>query len=203
MKGMLLGAVAAAVGVLVAAAAVLHFGWIDFAADVPHSRPVAALIEFARERSVARGSRAVAPPADLADAGRIRRGAGNYDAMCVNCHLAPGVADTEIRRGLYPQPPDLAKAPDAGASIERAAARSFWIIKHGIKASGMPAWGRGGMDDADVWDLVAFLGALPTLSAQRYREQVAASEGHVHGGAKAESHENAKSRAHDHKGHAH
>lgn len=202
-RAMAIGALGAAVAGTAAAAAVLTLGWVDFAADVPHGPAVHGLIEFAREQSIARRSRDVTPPPDLADAGRIRRGAGNYDAMCVNCHLAPGVADTEIRRGLYPQPPELAKPADAGAPPERVAARRFWIVKHGIKATGMPAWGKGGMNDAEVWDLVAFLGALPTLSAQQYREQVAASTGHMHGGAAIEPRRDATPHVLDHKGHAH
>src|SRR3546814_7101354 len=70
---------------------------------------------------------------DLDDQGRIVQGAGNYDAMCTGCHLKPGVRETELSKGLYPAPPDLTRA-------EIDAAEAFWVIKHGIKASGMPAW---------------------------------------------------------------
>lgn len=164
-----------------AALLALQAGWLDFAADTPHRPVVSRLIEWARERAIARGAAAVVPPADLSAAERIRRGAGNYDAMCVGCHLAPGVAESEIRQGLYPKPKNLAEAsPEAGSSA--ADARRFWIIKHGIKASGMAAWARGGMDDEAIWDLTAFLKALPGLSADAYGRLVAASEGHVHGG---------------------
>lgn len=215
-RAIAIGAMSTAVAGTAAAAAVLTLGWIDVAADVPHARAVHSVIEFARERSIARRSREVVPPPDLADAERIRRGAGNYDAMCVDCHLAPGVAQTEIRRGLYPQPPELAKATAAGSSPERAAARSFWIVKHGIKATGMPAWANGGMDDAAIWDLVAFVGVLPTLSPQQYRNEVKASDGHAHGGMEgahphekaakedSDSHRNdAVLHGHDHSAHGH
>lgn len=182
MKKMLIGGLAAAAIAIAGAAVVLAMGWIDVAADTPHSPVVHDLIEFARERAIARCSREIAAPADLDSAERARRGAGNYDAMCAGCHLAPGVADTEIRRGLYPQPPKLTHEAASVLPPEQTAARRFWIIKHGIKASGMPAWGQGGMADADIWDLVAFLRVLPTLSPQQYRQQVAASEGHSHRG---------------------
>ncbi len=101
---------------------------------------------------------------------QIREGAGNYDAMCAACHLAPGVSQTELSRGLYPAPPDLtANAVDL--------AKAFWVIKHGIKASGMPAWGVS-MDDKYIWNMAAFLQTLPDLDATQYRDLVASSGGH-------------------------
>ena len=204
MKGILTGVIVAVLAATASAAAALYLGWIDVAADKPHSPAVHALIEFARERSIARQTRDLLPPGDIDGVERIRRGAGNYDAMCADCHRAPGVGESEIRRGLYPHPPDLTRAA-AGLPPDRAAARRFWIIKHGIKASGMPAWSKGGMDDADIWDMTAFLGALPTLSAQQYRLQVAASGGHMHGGRPQQDMPKppAKGRAHDHSSHAH
>lgn len=187
MNKILLGALAtlafgATTGALVASA-----GLIDVGADTPHSQPVVAALGFVRERAIARRVADLAPPADLADPERVRRGAGNYDAMCVECHLAPGLPDSEIRRGLYPTPPNLA-LPGEGGAAGRNPARDFWIIKHGIKASGMPAWSKGGMEDEAIWDLAAFLQTLPTLSLPAYRELVAASDGHSHGGMDAHAH---------------
>lgn len=165
----------------VIATALLQFGILDFAADTPHSPAVHRLIEWARERSIARGTAAILPPADLSDAGRIRRGAGNYDAMCVNCHLGPGMEDSEIRKGLNPAPPNLSK-PTEGPDSGSADARRFWIIKHGVKGSGMPAWSKGGMDDESIWDLTAFLKVMSALSPEAYRRQVHSSDGHSHAG---------------------
>jgi hypothetical protein len=123
------------------------------AADVPHSSLVHGVVEAGRERAIARRIGDITPPRDLADPERVRRGAGNYAAMCADCHLTPGVANAEIRLGLHPTPPDLTltRAAVAGQSAETAAARQFWIIKHGIKASGMPAGSKAGMDDASFW----------------------------------------------------
>lgn len=182
MNKILMGGLAALGLAGAAVAVVVQTGLVDVSADTPHSPLVFQLIDYARERAIARRLAAIQPPADLADAGRVRRGAGNYDAMCAGCHLAPGVDNSEIRQGLYPTPPNLTRPADAQESGELAAARQFWIIKHGLKASGMPAWSKGGMEDAALWDLVAFLRVLPTLSAAQYRAVVAASEGHSHGG---------------------
>lgn len=178
MKKILLGALGlGAVTVM----GLLHAGAIDMAADKPHSPAVYRLIEWAREQSIARRAADIIPPDDLSDAGRIRRGAGNYDAMCANCHLSPGSEDSEIRKGLYPTPPNLSKPANADDS-DRTDARRFWIIKHGVKASGMPAWSKGGMEDEAIWDLTAFLKIMPSLSPEEYRRQVEASDGHTHGG---------------------
>lgn len=185
--GLRLGGAAVAAGA--AGAALLWSGVYDVGADAAHTRPVYALLEYARERSVAVRAGALTVPAGLDDAERVRRGAGNYAAMCAGCHLTPESGPSELSRGLYPAPPNLSQR-------EVDAASAFWTIKHGIKASGMPAWG-GSMDDAHVWDLVAFLGRLPSLDAQGYRELVARSDGHSHGGGESMP-------GHDHEGgHAH
>ena len=166
---------------LLAGAAFVYSGAFDPAADAPHSQPVHWLLENLRHRGIGRRVGGLQVP-DLTDPQRISSGAGNYNAMCAGCHLQPGVTDSEMHRGLYPQPPALAvmarrTPPD----------HAFWIIKHGIKASGMPAWGKS-MDDQAIWGLVAFLQQLPTLSADDYHETVEHSSGHAHGAAESASH---------------
>lgn len=163
---------------LLFAAIFIWFGFYNFAADVKHSRPVFSLIETARERSVqVRAAKIGVPP--LEDRAAIVKGAGNYQAMCAQCHLAPGMGPTELSRGLYPSPPPLAKR-DVDPAV------AFWTIKHGIKASGMPAWGTS-MGDQDVWNLVAFVKKLPRMEVIAYRELVQSSSGHSHAGSGAAS----------------
>ena len=199
MKKILLGALGVLALGSATALGLLQAGVIDVSADTPHSPAVHRLIEWAREQSIARRTVDIVPPADLSDAGRVRRGAGNYAAMCANCHLFPGVEDTEIRKGLYPIPANLAK-PAETADSRRTDARRFWIVKHGIKASGMPAWSKGGLEDEAIWDLTAFLKVMPSFSPEEYRRQVEASEGHSHGGV--EEHD-AKPHTHTHAAHKH
>ncbi|MDH4191217.1 MAG: cytochrome c [Betaproteobacteria bacterium] len=175
-----LGAVLALAGAF--ATVVFFGGFVDVSADTPHAALVFDFIEGARERAIRRRARDIAPPADLSDPKRIGRGAGNYQAMCEECHLSPGMHNSELRQGLYPTPPDLTKAPTERMPDGAESARRFWIIKHGIKASAMPAWSKGGMEDSAIWDLTAFLGRLPALSAEQYQGLVAASAGHAHSG---------------------
>lgn len=174
--------VLAGVGLLGTTGAI-YFGVVHPGADEPHSELVYRLIETARERAIAVRADDLTVPA-LGDAEQIKAGAGNYAAMCTGCHLAPGMAPTELSQGLYPAAPALATvgAPDP--------ARAFWIIKHGIKASGMPAWGKS-MDDPYIWGMVAFLQKLPTLTPAQYKDLVASSGGHSHGGGEGMPHDDA------------
>ena len=164
-------------------------GLYNIGADNHHTRPVYEMMEVLRERSIeARASKLQVPA--LNNPARITQGAGNYDAMCTGCHLTPGAAETELSRGLYPAPPNLTKtAVDAG--------KAFWVIKHGIKASGMPAWGKS-MDDEYVWNMVAFLQELPKLNAEQYQALVDRSGGHSHGGGESHGHAHAEGVADDH-----
>lgn len=185
MNRFLMG-VAATLGTgVVVGAGVVYSGMVDVSADTPHSALVYRVIEIAREKSIEKSIRDSIVPANLSDTERVRRGAGNYAAMCVECHLAPGKANSEIRKGLYPEPPDLSQL---GKTQVDAAARQFWIIKHGIKASGMPAWSKGGIEDGAIWDMVAFIQKMPSLTADQYAALVESSDGHSHGGLDGDNH---------------
>jgi mono/diheme cytochrome c family protein len=160
------------------ASAVIWSGIYNVGADDPHWAATYHVLELARTRSVARHAAGIEVP-DLADPALIRSGAGNYSAMCVTCHLSPDAEETELSVGLYPRPPRW----DALGRTEPRAA--FWVLKHGIKASGMPAWGKS-MDDKYLWGMVAFMQQFPSMSAAQYRTQVAASDGHSHGGGETD-----------------
>lgn len=206
MKRFLAGFVAALIVASVAIGGFLSLGFVSFAADEPHSRFLTSLISMLRERSIARAAADIVVPPDLDSPARALRGAGNYDAMCAGCHLKPGNDDTEIRRGLYPKPPALTVP---AAENENRDARRFWIVKHGIKGSGMSAWAKGGIEDESIWDLVAFMRQLPQLSNADYLARVQASGGHAHAGLNnamataGEQHPGANTPAHSHTNHKH
>jgi mono/diheme cytochrome c family protein len=171
-------ALALVVGIAVAAIAiVVGTGIYNVAADEEHTALGYWLLQTTRDRSIAARAADIEVP-DLADLERVKRGAGNYDSMCVGCHLAPGAQETELSRGLYPEPPNLSSADNFNP------ARAFWVIKHGIKSTGMPAWGKS-MEDSYIWDMVAFLREMPSMSAEQYATAVRGSEGHSHGGGES------------------
>ena len=160
------GLVAGALLVLVVAAVGgIYAGLYNIAADVPHTQPVYWLLETARERSVTARARDIVVPKDLDDANRISKGAGEYAEMCSGCHLAPGMKRTEISQGLYPRAPELRRKTDLTP------AEQFWIVKHGVKMTGMPAWGVTHEDEL-LWDVVAFVRKLPELTPEQYEALV-------------------------------
>lgn len=171
--------------IVAAAATYVGFGGYNVGADVPHWGITANIIQAIRERSMTVHAQHIAIPAALDQPQRIAAGAGLYDEMCTGCHLAPGVENSELRRGLYPQPPDF---PSEGIDDLQTA---FWVIKHGIKLTAMPAWGKSHTDE-QIWDMVAFLQQIKGMTAARYHALVAAAtpeekdhehEAHGHGDA--------------------
>lgn len=149
-------------------------GVYDVAADTPHLGPVARLIDAVRMRSVEVRAEDVVRPADFNDPKRVAAGASLYNEMCSGCHLAPGMEPSEISRGLNPRAPVLTRS--TGLSPEQ----EFWVIKHGIKMSGMAAWGVT-HDDTLIWNMVAFIDKLPSLSAADYQAATKNSgEAHEH-----------------------
>ena len=200
---------------MLAGIAFIYSGTYDAAADQPHGGLVFFLAETARERSIAVRAKNIDVP-NLTDPKTIAAGASEYAEMCTGCHLAPGMKDNEMRPGLYPYPPNLGehrygKQQDP-LDVQGSAARQFWIIKHGIKMSAMPAWGKT-HDDATIWSMVAFLQTLPTLTPEQYAAMTQDSEssheasghGHMHDVEKADS-DNIESKTKDHsldEGHDH
>jgi len=136
-------------------------GVYNIGADDHHTKIVLAILEQLRERSIAVRAGSVDVP-NLEDPKRIAAGGEHYAMICVNCHLAPGITSSNLRPGLYPHPPNLAQ------EYPRDPQRAFWTIKHGIKMSAMPAWGKT-LDDAAIWDLVAFLRQMPAMSPDAYQ----------------------------------
>ena len=142
--------------------ALVGSGFYNIGADDHHTTMVLAAIQALRERSIAVRAVNVEVP-DLAAPGRVAAGAHAYAALCSSCHLAPGVAKSPLRPGLYPHPPNLVQEDI------RDARSAFWTIKHGIKMSAMPAWS-GTLNDEAIWDIVAFLRQMPSMSPETYQQ---------------------------------
>jgi mono/diheme cytochrome c family protein len=152
----------------IVAAIFIYSGIYDIGADKPHSKIVFSAIETLRDRSVEKHAADVKVPADLNDPKRVAMGAGLYNEMCTGCHLGPGIERSELSQGLYPEAPELAQGDDLSP------AEQFWVIKHGLKLTAMPAWGKT-HDDQLIWDLVAFVRAMPKLNPAQYKAAVASA----------------------------
>ncbi|WP_298906690.1 cytochrome c [uncultured Psychrobacter sp.] len=147
--------------------AVVSSGVVNVGADQEHSPMMYSFLETARNRSIENASKDIVVP-DLQKVDMISSGGADYKDMCAGCHLSPGVAQTDFSESLYPKPPNFTKADIVKRYQTKAGAQqSFWAIKHGIMASGMPAWGAS-HDDGRMWAMVAFIRSLPELSEAQY-----------------------------------
>lgn len=147
----------------------IYLGVFNVAADEHHSKPVLRFLEVVREHSIHNRARDIEIP-PLNEPEMLMAGGADYNEMCSGCHLKPGTTNSELRSAMYPQPPDLTR-------VKRdSPAETFWIIKHGIKMSGMPAWGAT-HDDARIWAMVAFLQQLPRLTPDQYQILTARGDG--------------------------
>ena len=160
----------------VTAAGVIYSGAYNVAATSEHWPITRWALQTTVHRSVARQAADIDAP-QLGSEAQLLAGAANFDAMCSGCHAPPGGRQSVAARGMYPRPPELTHAAE-----EKSASEIFWVIKHGIKASGMPAWGASHGDE-ELWAMTAFVEQLPDMSTADYRQmlQTAKARGIGHG----------------------
>lgn len=104
------------------------------------------------------------PPVNLDDPQVIQAGARAFAQHgCVNCHGGPGVNWAKFSEGLNPDPPDLKDV----AGLEPA--QLYWVIKNGIRMTGMPSFEKAGVSDQDIWQIVAFVKKLPNVPGADYK----------------------------------
>ena len=151
----------------------IYSGFYPMGADTHHHPLTYWMLETLREKSIARAAKNIQVPKDLDSSDRWLAGGADYNDMCASCHLKPGNTKSDFSIGLYPSPPNLSLLSDRhnqsqGLTNNESVKRQYWIIKHGIKASGMPAWGPTHSDER-IWNMVAFLQRLPGLSKDQHR----------------------------------
>lgn len=170
----LIGAMATLILLAAAGFGVVWTGAYDVAATDPHADPVRWALDTTLENSVERRSRGIAVPASFGPE-RVKSGFSDYDAMCAQCHGAPGVEPAEWAPDMRPSPPSLSEAATHWQANE-----VFWILRHGIKMSGMPALGPTHSDE-DLWAITAFVEQLPEMSPEAYAALREKAAGGHHG----------------------
>ncbi len=156
----LAGFIAAFVVVALAATVVILSGVYDVAATVPHTALEELILSSTMRYSVE--AHAGNESRETWSEEQVREGFKQYDEMCIICHAAPGKERTDISKGLRPNPPKLAEWAKRWNNAEL-----FWIIKNGVKMTGMPAFGPTHRDEL-IWDVVGFVRRLPNLSAEEF-----------------------------------
>jgi mono/diheme cytochrome c family protein len=160
-------------------------GWIviggryNTGANSPHKEIVAWALHTTMIHSVRKRAEDIHPPESFTSA-EIAAGAAEYKRHCVSCHGGPGVARAPWTSALLPTPPFL-----IDASRHWTPAQLYKIVHDGVKMTAMPAWGEIEPDET-IWDIVAFLITLPSLSPREFERDVseartAAQDGAVGG----------------------
>jgi mono/diheme cytochrome c family protein len=145
--------------------AVEHLGLFDVSASTAHPNVVRQIVHRTMVQSVERQATATAPR--QVEPRMLVAGLCAYRDHCESCHGGPAVARSAWANGLYPTPPYLIDARNRWTPSQL-----HWIVSNGIKMTAMPAW-RASMADRDIWNVVAFLDALPRLSGREYAETAA------------------------------
>lgn len=113
-------------------------------------------------------------PANVTDE-QLRTGAEEYRAMCRPCHGTPGGARGELGKGMKPHPPDL-----ADSAQEMPIAELAWVIHHGIRHTGMPAFGSTHLPE-DLAAVAAFVERFDEMTPEEYqRWEGDAAAAHTH-----------------------
>lgn len=123
---------------------------------------------------------------DLDRAELQRHAMPHYQEMCRYCHGVPEYAPKEFASGLYPSPPEMT---DGHVQEEWKSSQIYWIIKHGIKITGMPAFGPT-HSDKEIWGLAAITEQVPRMTSDQYRQSLKAVTGNEE--RQAEGHHNSK-----------
>ena len=170
-----LGAGAMLAFVVVVGLGVVYSGAVNVAATEEHSALTRWAFDTTFHRSVERRARGVGEPPAFTPA-MVQTGAGEYRAMCQQCHGGPGVERQPWAAAMRPRPPHMTEA-----AAEWSPREVFWLVDHGVKATAMPAFGPT-HDDATLWAIAAFVGELPAMTPARYAELTAAGGGDGEGG---------------------
>ena len=164
---------ALAIIVVIAAAVYFFGGYYNVAATEPDLGIVKWALAQVRTASIDHHA-GDQPPAGYDDPAKIQEGARVYSVIgCVNCHgvpVAPGTTWAKFSEGLHPDPPGLKEL--AG---DRTPSQLFWVIKNGIKMTGMPSFALAGAKDEELWSIAAFVKKLPNISEADYRAWTASA----------------------------
>lgn len=149
------GIVFAVVAIIVAASVYTYFGHMPVNADVAPSRIETYFAGHALDASIELQAAKVNSPVQPTE-DNLLRGMLIYSMNCAQCHGAPTRKGT-LGNGEYPPAPQFTNDPPDMPDHQ-----NYWVIKHGIRYTAMPAWGKMLSDD-DIWKVTTFLGQWKKL----------------------------------------
>lgn len=163
LRTLLFGLAAVLLAGATAGAVLVYMGFYDISAMRQHTKPVFHLLDYAMLRSIEVRAD-TPPPDDLGDERRVQAGLARFQQHCLQCHGAPGVPPQAVAFGLTPAPANLLHAGRTWPANE-----IHWVVRNGVKMTGMPGWAYR-LGEEEIWDVVAFVQAMPRLSPRRYAE---------------------------------
>jgi mono/diheme cytochrome c family protein len=154
-------AIIGALAIIAAISAAIFFlgGGYNVAGTSEEPSIVNWTLAYVRAASIEKRANNQAPDS-LDDPSVVQVGARAFATRgCLMCHGGPGVKWAKFTEGMRPYPPDLKEiAP------ERTAPQIFWVVKNGIKMTGMPSFGLIEVPDQEIWAIAAFVKKLPNVS---------------------------------------
>jgi mono/diheme cytochrome c family protein len=158
MRGFLLGIIFTLIVLAAGGWWCVKQGYMDFAADQKPSWAEEKVAMAAVDASTDRRASDAKNPVEPTET-NVTAGAQIYLDHCAGCHGVPSNPDSTFARSFNPPAPEFFQdAPDMSAS------QNFYIIQHGIRWTGMPAWGKT-LSDTQIWTLCAFLDNTEKLPA--------------------------------------
>ena len=159
MRKVFLGFVIAVVVVLGAGFLCVRFGLMDPRADIPVNSLERRIAMPSLDAAVDRRAPDVQNPVQPTDANLIA-GMKVYQTNCASCHGDIHQPHGMLADALYPRAPQFVEdTPDMPEN------QNFYIIQHGIRLSGMPAW-KQVLNEQEMWQVTAFLSHMDKLPPQ-------------------------------------
>ncbi|HKV24389.1 MAG TPA: cytochrome c3 family protein [Candidatus Acidoferrum sp.] len=106
-----------------------------------------------------------------------------FSDRCANCHGPRGDGRSNFGQDLYPKAPDLREP----ATQHLTDGEIHYIIKNGVRLTGMPAWSTPHIlrDDTQAWKLVLYIRSIALLPPAQVSSQVAAANSSTYVGSLA------------------
>ncbi len=151
-----LGSLILAVIVILIAATIVYWAFTADISALPQPGPFETrLATRARDWYIGRAARSSLPKAPANDSSSVSAGEGIFGMACASCHGKDGRNPTNLGKSMYPRVPDLG-APE----IQRLSNQElFWVIKNGIRLSGMPGFANV-LSDTELWQVTYYVRSL-------------------------------------------
>lgn len=173
MRNFIIGVVVTLAVLVLGGGLVAFIGFVDTSAELRPGNLETYIASEALDASVDRHANKVPSPVPETDA-NLLEGMTLYTMNCTACHGTLDKSPALLGSDFYPPAPHLVNDPPDDPGWH-----TFYIIKHGIRWTGMPAWSKHLKDD-EIWKLTAFLSRLNNLppAVQEKMPKPAAAPGH-------------------------